>query len=650
MGEVGDVCILGKEILELNFEYFKTLLNNSFFKEGRLDETKMYPVNCFLPNGSAMSKAALECFKSYVYEKKITAPTLGVLEELHAWASFLNDATFQEDCANSIIDYLISKEHGDEFEIRYVEGHQREFVMRYLKERGISCPPDNIIISLSAFCHLAQEKTSPALEFVVSSIFAISFDDLVNKQNIDLLVLIPIKFRRSVQLLGCRTENCPSLESIRQLQNLFPNSELSLPLLKNIARTFPPDDEDPFRSFLAGRLAYEKNDLNQAETHYKKALELDPKDLFTDGYIGDVYRLQAKLGLAQEHLARAIKLNPKNSFACGRFGEIYRQQSNLEKAQEQLKEAVKLNPQGVFAQGSLGDVYGRQGEFELAQRHLEKAIELEPHDFWTRNSIGNVYLRQGNLEKAQEHFEKAVELDPQKSSAHYDLGNVYRRQGNLEKAQEHFEKAVELDPQNFFVQYDLGKFYRRQGNLEKAQKHFEKAVVLDPQNVQVHYDLGEVYLRQGNLEKAQEHWEKPVELHPLNASVWLYIGNFYREHQNNLGKAQECLEKAVELDPEDTFARSCLGEVYRQQGNLEKAQEHLKIAVELNPQDSIARKSLALVHKEKEASQALPKDGDPMDISDERSQSALKRKTSSISESEGPQAKKAKISKEEKTE
>jgi tetratricopeptide (TPR) repeat protein len=90
-------------------------------------------------------------------------------------------------------------------------------------------------------------------------------------------------------------------------------------------------------------MAYvENNDLNQAEKHYLKAIELGDQYAQTHYNLARLYLKKDQTEKAINHLEKSLVLNPHFFFSYQLLADIYQNKGEIEKAQEYFKKAQEI--------------------------------------------------------------------------------------------------------------------------------------------------------------------------------------------------------------------------------------------------------------------------------------------------------------------
>jgi Tfp pilus assembly protein PilF len=135
-------------------------------------------------------------------------------------------------------------------------------------------------------------------------------------------------------------------------------------------------------------LAYtNKKDYPQAETAYKKVVELKPDS--ADAYTGlaNIYNAQKKFDLAAEASANAAKYSGGAAGAAGggsaeaiyNQGVILFNAQKFPEAKAQFESAVKTDPNMAMAHYQLGMTALNLGDFNLAVSSLESYLKIDPN-------------------------------------------------------------------------------------------------------------------------------------------------------------------------------------------------------------------------------------------------------------------------------
>ena len=131
---------------------------------------------------------------------------------------------------------------------------------------------------------------------------------------------------------------------------------------KNFVRSLHLDRANDRAEFMLGVVAIWKEQLNEAESYFKKAIELRPDSA---DYLLHYGVLLAKLNQNQPaavEMEKAEKIDPSNPLTHLNLGRLYRVQGNLTQAKTELESAIRLRPNLSSAVYQLATVYRLLGD------------------------------------------------------------------------------------------------------------------------------------------------------------------------------------------------------------------------------------------------------------------------------------------------
>ncbi|KAI0288101.1 hypothetical protein B0F90DRAFT_1820622 [Multifurca ochricompacta] len=266
-----------------------------------------------------------------------------------------------------------------------------------------------------------------------------------------------------------------------------------------------------------GRLCYSADDM---ETAKKKFLEAERQCLSSPVDVGDlhgyiltdlglVYLSQFLLNEAETTYKKALEIFQANQNISGQgsvhygLGKIYLLLGKLIDAEASYQKALgfHINAGDIIGQGNdhqgLGDTYLRMDKLAEAEVSYKKALEFQ--------KMANHIMNQGN--------------------AHRGLGHIYRRLNKLDEADISYHKALELDmaSNNLFnlgiVHQGLGETYLLMNKLNGAEASFQKSLEVKKaandvlgQGIAMN-GLGRVYMERSQLEEAKSMFEEALKLH-----------------------------------------------------------------------------------------------------------------------------------------
>jgi len=167
--------------------------------------------------------------------------------------------------------------------------------------------------------------------------------------------------------------------------------------------------------FAAKLMAELVTDPRESNNHLRNMQKLLPDSYFIEFYLGRNLLTLNKLDEANSHFNRALALNPSEED----LPYIYSYMGNCLKDQEKFQEAIAVLAKGAEIDNTRPDIYNmlgfchfKLGEYENAISHFFKTVELNPASAIDYANIGVNYRKLDKNEEAVKYFELALSLDP----------------------------------------------------------------------------------------------------------------------------------------------------------------------------------------------------------------------------------------------
>ena len=184
--------------------------------------------------------------------------------------------------------------------------------------------------------------------------------------------------------------------------------------------------------------------------------------------LGTMYFVEDRdLERAERHLLKALELEPKNPQAYRTLTYMVTgavRDRDTDRAMDLTQKILKYQPENGHEWGILAGFHNNKRQFKEALECFRKAEQFSPRDAFIKMGLGMAYNMMGDLDKAEANFKKSLDLDPNLLKTLIEYGYLCRKIGKLEKARELWQRAVELDPDRRRIQRDLA------GIIERLEK------------------------------------------------------------------------------------------------------------------------------------------------------------------------------------
>jgi tetratricopeptide (TPR) repeat protein len=309
----------------------------------------------------------------------------------------------------------------------------------------------------------------------------------------------------------------------------------------------------------AGQQALAAGHYEEAETDFKKLLQIAPDMAEIHATLGLVYFQEKKFGQAVPELKQALKLKPALSKAStllamslsevGEYKEalpglqkcfpqasdpatkrmcglqLMRTYTGLQRDKDAVTVALELNkayPDDPEILYHTGRVYGN-----YAFLTLHKLEVVAPTSIWRHQAAAEAFESEGSTNLSLGEYREVLQLDPRRPNIHYRIGRTLLARWQLNhspedrsEAVQEFEQELQLDPGNANAIYELAETHRQQNELDQAQQLFESALQYYPDFEEAHVGLATTLMAQQKPDLALPHLQRAVALNADDEVAW----------------------------------------------------------------------------------------------------------------------------------
>ncbi len=261
-------------------------------------------------------------------------------------------------------------------------------------------------------------------------------------------------------------------------QKLFEGGNDTL-ALADIKAAIRLKDNQGLYYFLYGNIAYEMNDIADAQTAMRRAIELMPEEKMP--YLR-LARMQFDLkdfessNKTLETMSKALGETPDAYFL---FGLIKKEIGDTASAIGNFQKVVAIDNDYYDAYMQLGLLLGAQKE-KIGIDYLNNAIRLDPQSTEALYARGKLYQDLNMYKKAVEDYDQIITINPDYAAAYYNVGWINFRAEQFEPAIDYFNKAIIADEEYADAYYMRGLSYQAFGNNTEALRNYEACLKINP--------------------------------------------------------------------------------------------------------------------------------------------------------------------------
>ncbi len=170
-----------------------------------------------------------------------------------------------------------------------------------------------------------------------------------------------------------------------------------------------------------------------AETHHRRALELNPHNAVAHVWYSIQLGTQGEFEKAIEHARRGIELDPLTPFNQHNLGWIYYFARRFEDSIRQYRRTIAAHP--LYPLGHYGLSWGLRyvGQYEEAVRAARRSVELSHDSPFMLLSLAQTLAAAGRRNDAEEVFRQVQKIIGENPVSPYHLALLYSFLGEREK-------------------------------------------------------------------------------------------------------------------------------------------------------------------------------------------------------------------------
>ncbi|GAB1855805.1 hypothetical protein MHTCC0001_06400 [Flavobacteriaceae bacterium MHTCC 0001] len=356
--------------------------------------------------------------------------------------------------------------------------------------------------------------------------------------------------------------NNPTFSSLAQLKTHYP---------------FPEKIE-----FALGWLKDVIGELQEAEQHYRDAIELSFDNFIIRHFLGDFYRLikkDNKQAIEQYHLS--LSMNPDYELNYIRIGDIAETERDWKTAKTTYEKAIAINPLRAEYHNNLGTYACNLFHFNEGIMHYKKAIELNPKYFQAYKNLTWRLYKSSKWEECQRITTLALQKFGHTGNFYDVLGRTSLKIGERQKAIDYFTTSIKECADYPESYCELANIYDTEFN--KALAILNQCLEHNPNYGFGYYKRAKLHSKKGNYQQAEADFLAAINLGDITANTYASLAFVYSKGLKQPLKAIEANKKAIEISPRYDLAHRNMALIYWDLGETDKALQKLDDALQLVP-------------------------------------------------------------------
>ena len=166
-------------------------------------------------------------------------------------------------------------------------------------------------------------------------------------------------------------------------------------------------------------------DWSNAETHFRRAIELNSNYATAHHWYALFLALQGRTNEAQVEAHKALAIDPLSPIINTDLGLISYYGHQYGAAIEQLKTTLTLDPDFAVAHWRLGHAYAQSGKFREAESEMRRALELSGRSPVFLSALGYVLAASGKHSEARQMLNELRRLSRERYVFPNFYSNIY---------------------------------------------------------------------------------------------------------------------------------------------------------------------------------------------------------------------------------
>ena len=319
----------------------------------------------------------------------------------------------------------------------------------------------------------------------------------------------------------------------------------------------------------------EQGDIPKAQTEWEAVLNRHPQDAEAHAHLGLLEARQEHYNEALTHYRKALVLNPDMPGLRLNLGLALFKAGKMKDAATTFLPILKNLPpdsqEALRVTTLIGLARYGAGDYTGAVPFLKKAVAADAQNLPFRLTLAQSCLWSKQYQCVLDVYHEIVNLNENSAEADMLAGQALDEMKDRPAAVEQFRAAVKADPKLPDVHFGLGYLLWAQLKFDEAAKELEAELSNNPDHAQALTYLADCHIQLNNPEPAITLLKKAVKLDPKIELAHVDLGVLYA----NAGKNDDALlelKTAEKLDPDDQNVHWRLGRFYKSVGKKSEAE------------------------------------------------------------------------------
>jgi tetratricopeptide (TPR) repeat protein len=356
------------------------------------------------------------------------------------------------------------------------------------------------------------------------------------------------------------------------------------------------DENDPIKLFEQGQDAHEKGDLQTALKFYDQALKVLPDFPEAEYQRGTAFVQLGKINEAETAFRRALELRGDWTLPMANLGAVLVRQNKFPEAEKILLEAIKLDELNFPAYIALTELKLRSDASPKVLRSLLSQLQKitdskakTPAAVWAARASLERTL--GDKTAARQSLNRAASLEPNNTNVLLERAELGLTENDFNGALADVQTLLKNSPNLLSAKLLMARIQTAGGNQTEALKTIENLSETEQKNPQTILVKDSILATMADGAEGVSSLEKLLEKDPKNAGILGRLCNLSRSV--NPTKALDYCRRASELEPNNINHAVGYGAALVQARKFAEAAGLLRRILQIVPNNYTVRANLA---------------------------------------------------------
>ena len=327
----------------------------------------------------------------------------------------------------------------------------------------------------------------------------------------------------------------------------------------------------PQTLFIDARLALLDKDLKKARELTQQLLRIAPDNIGVLQLAGTVEGMSGQLVVAESHYAKALQLEPGLIGARRSLAKVHLRQGQAVKALATLAPVIdgKQTPDAESL-AVAGEAQLQLGDARAAELLFLRAAKLAPEDPKLRTALALMTMSRGDASAAFSQLE-AISAQTQDTASDLAIVSARLKRKEYPAALQALDVVARKQPQSATVPELRGSVFVAQRDYAAARQAYEQALALEPSRFSAVYSLATLDVLEGKPEQAQQRLDKVIANDPRNHVARMTLASLQQRQSLPLATIQKTLADGIQAEPTEPAPRLQLIELLLQRKQYKEA-------------------------------------------------------------------------------